>query len=136
MSEQLKQLIYISRKSPEITPEEVEVIVKRAQHFNEQVGITGALISVGEYFYQLLEGNDEIISNLMARIQIDKRHVDLKVIYQGNISEREFSKWSMKHVHIDEKDVPSILIKIAELEKISMDVASSLKYLMGGKLTH
>ena len=136
MSEQLKQLIYISRKSPEITPEEVEVIVERAQYFNEQVSITGALISVGEYFYQLLEGNEEIISNLMARIQLDKRHIDLKVIYQGDIAEREFSKWSMKRVHINEKDVPSILIKIAELEKISLDVASSLKYLMGGKLTH
>jgi hypothetical protein len=136
MSEQLKQLIYISRKSPEINPEEVDVIVERAQYFNEQVSITGALISVGEYFYQLLEGNEEIISNLMARIQLDKRHIDLKVIYQGDIAEREFSKWSMKRVHINEKDVPSILIKIAELEKISLDVASSLKYLMGGKLTH
>lgn len=134
MSKKLKQLIYISKKSPETSPESVEEIVKVAQTFNQEVGITGALISVGDYFYQLLEGNEEVISNLLARIQVDKRHIDLKVIYQGEIVEREFAKWSMKYLHIDDKDVPSILIKIAEMEKISMEVASSLKYLMGGKL--
>ncbi len=44
---------------------------------------------------QLIEGSREKIESLMARIERDDRHHDVRVLEEGPESRRQFSEWSM-----------------------------------------
>ncbi len=44
---------------------------------------------------QILEGNKEVIFDLLEVIKKDDRHKSLKLIYDGEIPERCFANWTM-----------------------------------------
>ena len=68
---------------------------------NRVVGITGVLVSVHDYFFQLLEGDEDAIANAVERIRRDPRHRDLHILKAENeISERLFTKWSMRTIRL------------------------------------
>lgn len=132
----MKQIIYVSKKQSQLTDSEIETIAAQAQQFNSAIEVTGVLISVGEYFYQLLEGEEEPLIQLMAKIEQDHRHEEVKVVFQTTIKQREFANWSMKFVNLAKQDVPDMLIKIAQMNPVKPEVITGLKYMMIGEVDH
>lgn len=87
----MQRLLYISDSN--IEPNKGVVashLVKCAKTKNEQLGITGALISTYQHFVQVLEGSPEAIEILMASIQNDQRHSNLVIVYKSGIAHRQF----------------------------------------------
>ncbi len=130
----MKQIIYVSKKLSQLTDSEIETIAAQAQQFNSVIGVTGVLISVGEYFYQLLEGEEEQLIQLMSKIELDPRHEEVKVVFQATIKQRDFANWSMKFINLAKQDVPEMLIKIAQMDNVKPEVISGLKYMMIGEV--
>jgi hypothetical protein len=50
-------------------------------------------------FLQILEGEEQDVEQLFSKIGKDKFHTNIKIIYRGDIDEREFSDWSMGFVN-------------------------------------
>ena len=77
------QILYASQLAPTRQFSCVSDIITMSRVANEARGLTGALIFDGEYFCQLLEGDEATVVALMDRIATDARHVNVKRLFTG-----------------------------------------------------
>jgi len=91
----LAQLIYTSRPFgfDEAT---LDDILLTARVNNARARITGALICRADLYMQLLEGPRESVTEVMARILRDDRHLEIRLVHCGDATERLFPEWSMR----------------------------------------
>ncbi len=93
----MHELFYCSFATREMTDADILDILEVARAFNKDNKITGILVYwvSTRQFMQILEGEKEVIFDLLEKIKKDKRHTGLNLIYDGEISNRSFGKWSM-----------------------------------------
>lgn len=96
----LVTLTYTSRARADLTAEEIERIHASAMTLNALDGITGFLIYNGEHFLQTVEGSEDAIDDLMARIRADPRHSDIVVREVARTDAPGFPDWSMALVRV------------------------------------
>lgn len=65
---------------------------------NSQHHLTGVLAYSVEAFVQSLEGEEEAVLALYARIQADRRHSALQLVFAAGVKGRAFPDWSMAFV--------------------------------------
>lgn len=100
----LIRLIYLSRPVGPQTAELTDSILRKAQAWNTQNGITGVLCEGQGVYLQALEGERSKVTGLYARIHADPRHHGLELLHCESISERRYRGWSMAHVSLSEVD--------------------------------
>jgi hypothetical protein len=68
------------------------------------------LLLLGDCFVQTLEGDEDEVQALLARIRADSRHDSLEVLETEMVAGRVFGRWSMAKVAAaqDEPDLPLI----------------------------
>lgn len=86
------RLIYTSQAK---LPLETGVLLRQAQKNNPARGITGGLAVLDGVYLQYLEGSEEAVEALFARILTDGRHSGVKVLERRAVTRRMFSDWSM-----------------------------------------
>lgn len=94
----LHRLFYRSRQSPETAMDldfAVRRIIATSIERNRVVGLTGMLLVVKDHFVQALEGDVNEVRTTYARISMDRRHQDLRIISQGPAQSRLFADWHM-----------------------------------------
>lgn len=93
---QLTHLIYASRPFgyDDLT---LNAILGAAGRNNARLNITGALICREDLFLQWLEGPDDAVTDLFARISRDQAHTDVTILSEGHTPERLFPDWAMRH---------------------------------------
>lgn len=89
------QLLYISAGTREFTESELEEILAVARSNNEALNVTGMLLYHQGSFIQALEGEQSVVESLYQKIGTDKRHLETRVLYRGDIPDRNFKSWSM-----------------------------------------
>ncbi|CAN5379996.1 hypothetical protein BH10PSE1_BH10PSE1_23840 [soil metagenome] len=70
-------------------------ILAEARPRNAAVGITGVLTAVDGHFVQIIEGEENAIDDLVARLVRDRRHRDLRVLDRRKATARAFGDWDM-----------------------------------------
>lgn len=101
----LSRIIYTSTAARDITDEDLRSILSTAKSYNEPREITGLLLSGGERFLQLLEGDPQEVDQLYTgRIMKDPRHSQCKILLQEEADYRLFPNWSMGQLAILEGD--------------------------------
>ncbi len=98
IDQRLHRVVYASRiRDEETTPEEdlVARIVDSARRNNPRRGVTGVLVHGNRAFAQVLEGRPLVVRGLLAVIQRDPRHTDMRVVKLDVVEERIFPNWSM-----------------------------------------
>lgn len=107
--QKLVQIIYISRSTFETTdainkiePNVVRILAKSRTN-NRKNGLVGVLYFGDGAFFQCLEGDEDAINNLFAKIEKDPRHKDVKLISKKHISRLSFPDWAMKYAPLDER---------------------------------
>jgi len=105
----LVQIIYISRSTFEsadkvnkIEPNVVRILAKSRIN-NRKNGLVGVMYFGDGAFFQCLEGDEDAINSLFAKIEKDPRHKDLKLISRKHIAKLSFPDWAMKYAPLDEK---------------------------------
>jgi len=91
----LIELIYHSQASCGFDEKMIDALLRQARDNNSKSDITGMLFFDGEFFVQILEGDEVAIDTLYTIIGADARHDNVQKIYQGSIKERSFQDWSM-----------------------------------------
>jgi hypothetical protein len=93
-------LLYVSRAAFPLGSADGNIaeILRSARFRNAEIGVTGALLYLGGYFAQVLEGEANDVNQLMIDILRDERHTDVRIIEVGPIEKRRFSTFSMAWV--------------------------------------
>jgi Sensors of blue-light using FAD len=92
------QTIYSSESATPMQMDDLEEILEHARSNNAKKGITGALVYVDGVFLQILQGDSEVVQELMAKIARDVRHETVTVLKQGEIPAAIFRDWKMAYV--------------------------------------
>nr|BAD20730.1 putative alpha subunit of photoactivated adenylyl cyclase [Colacium sideropus] len=100
---QLRRLMYLSastepeRCDGEYLAEMAHVATLR----NSEIGVSGFLLYSAPFFFQVIEGTDEDLDFLFAKIGADPRHERCIVLANGPCTGRLYGEWHMKDSHID-----------------------------------
>ena len=88
-------LVYLSNATSILSEEDLRDILTVSRANNSLQGVSGVLIYCDGNILQVLEGPRENVENVYNRISRDPRHSDLIILQRRDISERNFSEWSM-----------------------------------------
>lgn len=66
-------------------------LLQQSRELNAHNGLTGCLLFTGEVFLQVIEGLQQDVEDTFGRISRDPRHMEVRVLSEGPISERAFS---------------------------------------------
>ena len=88
-------LIYQSRATRDLLPEELDAILLQARLFNASEQVTGVLLYGDERFFQLLEGPEASVRRVFDRLSSAQAHKGIRVLSQGPIAGRFFECWHM-----------------------------------------
>lgn len=96
-------IIYTSKSTiaSSVIDEEMLKISQQAQKNNQKHNITGILFFHNGTFIQVLEGEKQLLEQLMTRIEADNRHQQINRIIDENISQRFFKAWQMDALNLD-----------------------------------
>lgn len=99
MSEMLDRWFYIStsRLAPNDTEKSIRNIVEVSIARNQRLGVTGALLFIGQRFTQYLEGPATALAELQHSILADSRHEAIHTIASGPADHRRFLGWSLAY---------------------------------------
>jgi hypothetical protein len=113
---QIVRLVYASRatfkpfgnvnsKDGEVAKidENIANILEVSRKENSIYQVVGVLFYGQGYFFQCLEGTQDSIDRLYAKLLKDSRHSDLKILSRHTIDKLGFSGWEMKFATIDQK---------------------------------
>ncbi|MDP3280367.1 MAG: BLUF domain-containing protein [Nitrosomonas sp.] len=137
----LKRLVYVSKLSLPLNQKEILEIGRKASLNNQKIDVTGILIGVGDYFFQILEGEEATINQLVEKISRDPRHRDVTILSaETDCEERLFSDWNMKAVTLNESNDLILLAISLMLQNIAQShntmgrytQPALLKFLMEG----
>jgi class 3 adenylate cyclase len=100
----MKRLTYLSKFTRELSTDEIASIGKRSAERNSREGITGVLLTIGDMFYQVIEGKEAVIDDLFKRISRDDRHTNVvSICTENDVNTRNYPDWGMKIINLDEE---------------------------------
>ncbi|MCB1520436.1 MAG: BLUF domain-containing protein [Hyphomicrobiaceae bacterium] len=99
------RLIYVSTIAPTFNEKMLIDILHTASTRNAEKNVTGLLLYNGSNFMQTLEGDADVIAELMERIVKDPRHDGLIVISEDTVNERIFDGWFMMLANVSGRPV-------------------------------
>jgi FAD-dependent sensor of blue light len=105
------RLMYRSRNRIPEPDRKIELgtLFSTARRNNKKAGLTGALLLTGDWFVQVLEGDEPTVRALFDTISKDPRHDSVTLLDSGDVGDRVFARWSMAKVAEDgEPDIPLI----------------------------
>ena len=96
-------LFYSSVASREMLDSDILDILKVSRDKNSHHLITGILVyqKKSREFFQILEGEKEAIFRLLENIRNDERNSSLHLVYDEEITERNFKDWGMAFADLD-----------------------------------
>lgn len=137
----LKRLTYVSKLNAELNEDAILEIGRKASENNKKLDVTGTLISVRDYFFQILEGEEATVDKLVEKISRDPRHTDITILSaEIGCEERLFTDWGMKTVALSESNDLMLLAIGMMLQNIAQSYSTVgrytqpilLKYMMEG----
>lgn len=95
----LTRLIYTSTSllEPATADADTGVIVAQCRRNNPGLAITGALLTTGGQFVQVLEGDAQVLGRLMITLRADPRHGNIMVMDHAPVAQRRFDSWAMAY---------------------------------------
>ena len=89
-------LIYVSEAEHNFEEEDIYELESQACSNNQRLSVTGYLNYKKKKFLQYLEGEREIVLDLMETIEKDDRHTILRTMYLPDVEERRFKDCYMR----------------------------------------
>lgn len=106
----LIQWVYASAETAPFCPADLDELLAKSRLRNEEDEITGLLLYHDGSFLQILEGDENEVQAAVGRIEQDKRHHEVSLIFRGEIEERSFGEWRMGFCRpIQAQDIPGFV---------------------------
>lgn len=91
----MHRLLYISTARAAIDVAALQTILKSARIANRAKNLTGLLVYDGHRFLQYLEGDEDAVLGLYAKIKADPRHFAVVTLRESQGEQRQFADWEM-----------------------------------------
>lgn len=129
------QVVYISTARREYSKRELADILEVSRRNNTRDEITGVLCYHGGTFFQMLEGDEEKVRAVMARVDRDPRHYGVTILLEQDVNRRAMPEWSMAFREITDDEAEKLdgfssLLKHPEQSLDALNDASSDALLM------
>ena len=123
------QIVYASAATVPFGQSNRIELLKIARQNNSALDVSGMLLYNAGSFLQVLEGPDENVDALFAKIQKDKRHARFLLLSRKIIQEREFENWSMGFVNATRADIKmeGLVDYAGYLESMTLDKTIACK---------
>ena len=105
----LVHLVYTSIAAREFSKEDHTELLKKSRAANELLGVTGMLLFSEGNFFQVLEGEPEVVDALYTKISRDPRHTMSATIVREAIPKRFFGDWSMGFSDVTETELAEVV---------------------------
>lgn len=99
---------------------------------NQALGVTGMLLYSGGNIIQTIEGPDDVVDDLFATIEADRRHRGVLLLLRDTVVERGFPDWSMGFQRLTDRELevegfsPYLRERVQAGSETSMDSAHRL----------
>ncbi len=104
---QLILLAYTSIAAHHMTHDELLSLLNSARTCNQRQGITGMLLYMDDCFFQVLEGEEQLVDALYEKICLDERNHHVVKLIREPIAERSFTEWTMSYEHVTREEMAS-----------------------------
>lgn len=91
----LVQLAYLSSTPVLLSADAIAQILLVSRENNSRAGVTGLLVYKDGNVLQFLEGEDQEVEKLFAKISEDTRHRGIIRLFKKTIERRDFPEWTM-----------------------------------------
>ncbi len=126
------QIIYASAATVQFSVADLKQLLTIARANNETLGVSGMLVFHEGSFLQVLEGQDDAVLSLYAKIETDKRHDNVQLILRSTIEEPSFGEWRMgfydasRSMHHDDAGFVDFFRKGSDFDESDADRARSV----------
>lgn len=94
---QLCCLVYVSSAVREVSRDDIDHLLERAQTRNLECQVTGVLLYAAGDFMQYLEGPEDGVAEVYRHIRADPLHTGIIELLREPIEQREFTEWLMAY---------------------------------------
>ena len=101
----VKRIIYCSQASHDFAADELVGLLELSRRNNEAAGLSGMLLYSSMSFLQVLEGDAAALAATYARIGVDDRHTNLRLLLDAEVTAALFPDWTMGFEHVDDEDL-------------------------------
>lgn len=98
-------LIYSSEAVKYMGDLDISSLLYAARQNNTEHKISGLLIYSNERFLHVMEGDKEDVEKCYEFISRDRRHQNLKILFEKDIDARQFEGWSLGFKHIPDEEL-------------------------------
>ena len=105
MTIELIQCIYASAASRDFETAELAELLQAARENNAKLGLTGMLLYAEGSFFQVLEGQPDVVEALYAKIERDRRHDQVTLVIKEPIPKRYFDAWTMGFYEVSREEL-------------------------------
>lgn len=113
---------------------EFDSIVATAMRNNDRLELSGAIVSTGGWFAQLIEGPESAIDFMIARIAADPRHRDMRIVCRSIRADRRLPTWRVAYAgqsRFVETAIQSVAEAIDNTEEQQAGIARLMAILTG-----
>jgi hypothetical protein len=120
---ELHEILYFSQLAPNQPTDVVGHIVAQARARNAVEGITGLLVFDGMRFCQHFEGPRGNVLRLMQRLEADPRHVQMRVVYEGELLQRRYHAFDLGLAQVEDSEDIAIVQQFDGVEALARFMA-------------
>ncbi|HKL35931.1 MAG TPA: BLUF domain-containing protein [Salegentibacter sp.] len=122
---------YVSTVNPALSESEIQAALDFSKDWNNNNNITGILLYSQGNFFQVLEGQEQLLKELFERIKLDERHHNIITIFQKPIPDVQFDGYEADFIslddHFQQKNIESYTKQVSLLNP---SIQSSVKYIL------
>ncbi len=102
------EITYSSIVKKDINKDDIKDILSKARIHNSANGVTGCLLYYNKQFIQILEGEKEVIKDLLKKIEKDERHFNIRILAESEKEDRTFKKWTMAYKELSDSTIQTL----------------------------
>ncbi|WP_430591881.1 BLUF domain-containing protein [Humidisolicoccus flavus] len=103
----LLSIMYSSTAHEPFDDDRLNELLAQSRSSNEKLNLTGMLLYRSGRFIQVLEGDEFDVRKVIAKIENDPRHTDMRILVEETVSSRRFPDWTMGYEPMAESREPA-----------------------------
>ncbi|OEY71878.1 BLUF domain-containing protein [Salegentibacter salarius] len=122
---------YVSTVNPALSETEIQEALDFSKKWNNDNQVTGVLLYSQGNFFQVLEGEKELLKDLFQRIKADERHHNIITIFQKQIPDIQFDGYEVEFISLDDRFQPkNINTYTNQVSLLNPAIQSSVRYIL------
>ncbi|HEX8630499.1 MAG TPA: BLUF domain-containing protein [Catenuloplanes sp.] len=101
----MKRVVYCSQATFDLGPDQLMALLEAARRHNTRAGLSGMLLYCSQSFLQVLEGDSAALAATYARILVDDRHTNVRLLLDAQVAAPMFPDWTMGFEYLEAEDL-------------------------------